>query len=192
MDSDDSSGLQPLKELRKLKVKDLKKILSDAGQSTAGKKADLVLRCCVLQGRESSASSQESNSFADCLTTSTKNDHPDVTYESLEAESTVRSWTTDLRQLPPFNIIQLYDYLVLKTEKYEHECLKSSGYKKLKAYQFFKEGHIKSLSVSCSSSGPTYLKGEVLASMKQVKYKVLVSFGNHGDVLKAACQCPAG
>ena len=37
-----------------------------------------------------------------------------------------------------------------------------------------------------------HVKGEVLASMKQKKYKVMISMNHLGEVLKVACQCPAG
>jgi len=64
-------------------------------------------------------------------------------------------------------------------------------YKKLKAFQFFKEGHIRKTYIG-TKGGITYVKGEfeVLASMKQQKYKVMISMSHLGEVLKAACQCP--
>lgn len=197
MDSGDENQPISIKALEKLKVQGLKKLLSDAGQPTTGKKADLFLRCRVLLERPctSSSSNIQDGSLPEVVlssTSSTKNVHEDLTYKRLEAETTSCSWSLDLRKLPPFNFIQLYDYLVLKTQKYNHASIRTSGYKKLKAFQFFKEGHIKKLCVSDSSNGPIYVKGEVLASMKQIKYKVLISFTHLGDVLKAVCQCPAG
>ena len=72
----------------------------------------------------------------------------------------------DLRKLPPFDFVKLYDYLVLKTAKYDHNTIYHSGYNKLKAYQFFKEGHIKSLHLSVKGN-TTFVKGEVLPSVKQ-------------------------
>lgn len=180
-------------ELNKLKVVELKKILSDHGQPATGKKADLVLRCHVLFEKKKSSStlsSQEDNIPMIAALCSRKN-IGDTTYESLVAAAVACTWVTDLRGLPPFNFVQLYDYLVLKTAKYDHAAIRTAGYKKLKAFQFFKEGHIKNMHIGVTG-GVTYVKGEVLASMKQQKYKVMISFSHSGEVLKAACQCPAG
>ena len=107
------------------------------------------------------------------------------------AEAVVCVWATNLRGLPPFNFVQLYDYLVIETAKYDHASIRTSGYKKLKAFQFFKEGQISRTHVS-AKGGITYFKGEVLVSMKQQKFKVIISMNHPGEVLKAACQCPAG
>ena len=49
-------------------------------------------------------------------------------------------WSTDLRQLPELNFIQLYDYLVASTRRYRHIVFKGANYKKLKSYQFCFEG----------------------------------------------------
>jgi len=35
-------------------------------------------------------------------------------------------WSTNLRQLPDLNFIQLYDYLVVSTRKYCHIVLKGT------------------------------------------------------------------
>ena len=93
--------------------------------------------------------------------------------------------------MPAFDFVRLYDYLVIQTNKYDHIALKTSGYKKLKAFQFFAEGHIKDLELA-EVGGLVYIKGEVLASMKQTKYSVAIVFSNKGEVLRAACKCPAG
>ena len=100
-------------------------------------------------------------------------------------------WATDLRGLPPFNFVQLYGYLVIKTAKYDHSSIRTSGDKKLKAFQFFKEGQIRRTHVS-AKGGITYVKGEVLVSMKQQKFKVIISMNHPGEAVKAACQYPAG
>ena len=63
--------------------------------------------------------------------------------------------------------------------------------KKLKAFQYFKEGQIRRTHIS-AKGGITYVKGEVLVSMKQQKFKVMISMNHLGEALKAACQCPAG
>jgi len=63
--------------------------------------------------------------------------------------------------------------------------MKTSGYKKLKALQFFAEGYIKDLELAIIG-GLVYIKGEVLPSMKQSKYSVAIVFSNN-----VACKCPA-
>ena len=64
------------------------------------------------------------------------------------AETVDCVWATDLRGLPPFYFVQLYDQLVIKTAKYDHASIRSPGYKKLKAFQFFKEGQIRRTHIS--------------------------------------------
>ena len=56
-------------------------------------------------------------------------------------------WTSDLFGTPSFSFIQLYDYLVICTLKFKHILLKSTSYKKLKAFQFFYEGSIKKIEI---------------------------------------------
>lgn len=181
--------------LKKLKVEELKKILRDRGQPVTGKKADLVLRCQVLLERSKTptqaAPEQENAPLLLVASGCSAKTAQDITYESLVAEAADCVWETDLRGLPPFNFVQLYDYLVIKTAKYDHASIRTSGYKKLKAFQFFKGGHIRKTHIG-AKGGITFVKGEVLASMKQQKYKVMISMSHFGEVLKAACQCPAG
>ena len=100
-------------------------------------------------------------------------------------------WSTDLRQLPELNFIQLYDYLVVSTRKYRHIVLKGTNYKKLKSYQFFFEGNVKRLE-SKTHEDKTYVKASVLPSMKKSPYRVVVEFTPQCDVSRAACTCPAG
>ena len=54
-------------------------------------------------------------------------------------------WSSDLRDLPVINFIQLYDYPVLSTRKYRHIVLRGTHYDKLKSYQFFFEENVKKL-----------------------------------------------
>ena len=88
------------------------------------------------------------------------------------AEAVDCVWATDLRGLPPFNFVQLYDQLVIKTAKYDYASIRSSGYKKLKAFQFFEEGQIRRTHIS-AKGGVTYVKGEVLVSIKPGFYIVV-------------------
>ena len=90
-----------------------------------------------------------------------------------------------------FSFIQLYDYLVIRTLKFKHILLKSTSYKKLKAFQFFYEGSIKKLKL------PRMRSWLFLCACKgfneRTLYKAIVQVSNSsGDVCSAACTCPAG
>eukprot|EP00795_Rhopilema_esculentum_P015897 gene15897-7229_t len=88
--------------------------------------------------------------------------------------------------------ILLYEYLVIRTSKFKHILLKSTAYKKLKAFQFFFEGFIKKIDVAKNKEF-TFFNVRVKASMKKVLYKVILKHSNiSGDVCSAACSCPAG
>ena len=69
----------------------------------------------------------------------------DFKYEATMVRISALGWSSDLRNLPEMNFIQLYDYLVVSTRKYRHIVLKGTHYKKLKSYQFFFEGNVKKL-----------------------------------------------
>jgi len=190
------SQFKSLEDLRKLKVNELKNILRNFGEPVGGKKEDIVLRCYVLTERRRTTTSQTTSTTTDATTTETTNETAknfDITYEVLIKEANGCIWNKDLRKLPSFTFVQLYDYLVKKTSKYQLEAIDTTaatGYKKLKAFQFYKEGHIKDIQL-CEKNGFIYVKAEVLASMKSVKYKVVLVF-ECGSIVKAACKCPAG
>ena len=72
--------------------------------------------------------------------------------------------------------------------KFKHIKLKSTAYKKLKAFQFFYEGYIKHFSVARDNSYNFFYVG-MKASMKNTLYKVLAILSNtSGDV----CWCRPG
>lgn len=181
-----------IEELQKKTVHELKEQLKKIGQPTSGKKSDLVERCYGVLTSESFGSSSSQNRTAEeqflHVSAPNRNKNVDITYEKVLKEML---WQKDLRDLPAFDFVRLYDYLVLTTKKYDHSSLRTTGYKKLKAFQFFAEGHVKDMNIG-KVGGLTYLKGEVLASMKQTKYKVVIVFSNTSEVLRAACKCPAG
>lgn len=74
-----------------------------------------MLQCQVLLERQDLLSKPDNVPLL--AVPSGKNDG-DITYERLVAEAVDCVWGTDLHGLPPFNFVQLYDYLVLKTAKY--------------------------------------------------------------------------
>ena len=54
-------------------------------------------------------------------------------------------WSSDLRNLPEMNFIQLYDYPVVSTRKYRHTVFRGTHNEKLKSSQFFFEENVKKL-----------------------------------------------
>ena len=81
----------------------------------------------------------------------------DFKYDETLRQISALGWSTDLRQFPELNFIQLYDYLVVSARKYRHIVLKGTNYKKLKSYQFFFEGNVKKLE-SKTHENKTYVK----------------------------------
>ena len=155
-------------------------------ESPGGKKADLVLKVYALLMRE-------------ILPSATNNDETEgsgPSNEEFKYDSTMRrisalGWSTDLRNLPEMNFVQLYDYVVVSTRKYRHIVLKGTNYKKLKSYQFFFEGNVKKLECKNHDS-KRFVRANVLPSMKKTPYRVVIEFSPTCDVLRAACTCPAG
>ena len=172
-----------LEDIQKLTVKELRDILKCNSERAGGTKADLVLKVYALLMRD--------------VVRPVKNVQGTVeTSGNFEYDETLRNisalgWSTDLRQLPEMNFIQLYDYLVVSARKYRHIVLKGTNYKKLKSYQFFFEGNVKRLECKVYR-GQTYVKASVLPSMKKIPYRVIVEFSPQCDILRAACTCPTG
>ena len=84
------------------------------------------------------------------------------------------------------NFIQLYDYLVVSTRKYQHIILKGTHYKKTEIVPVcFFEGNVKKLE-SKRFEDKTCVKANVLPSMKRTPYKVVVEFSPTCDVLRKA------
>ena len=163
-----------LEDIQKLKVKELRDILKCNSERASGSKADLVLKVYSLLVRNVVRPAENVEGNAD------NSGH--FEYEDTLRRISALGWSTDLRQLPELNFIQLYDYLVVSTRKYRHIVLKGTNYKKLKSYQFFFEGNVKRLE-SKVYQGKTYVKASVLPSMKKNPYRVIVEFSPQCDIL---------
>lgn len=172
-----------LEDIQKLKVKDLKEILRSNSEATGGMKADLVLKVYAILMRNVVQPAENRLENVE--------DDEDFKYDDTIRRISALGWSTDLRQLPELNFIQLYDYLVVSTRKYRHIVLKGTNYKKLKSYQFFFEGNVKRLESKIYEE-KTYVKASVLPSMKKTPYRVVVEFTPQSDILRATCTCPAG
>ena len=111
-------------------------------------------------------------------------------YEDTLRRISALGWSTDLRQLPELNFIQLYDYLVVSTRKYRHIVLKGTNYKKLKSYQFFFEGNVKRLECKVYQ-GKTCVKASFRRLLTNVKDKDKPE-DRQGAVYKIkCCDCQA-
>ena len=178
-----------LEDLGSLTVAELKSILKRYKEKTSGVKADLVLRTFAVFCRAKTFS-VHSEDFLD--ESSLLCHEKEYTYEAFHQQCQHLPWTSDLRGTPAFNFLQLYEYLVIRTSKFKHILLKSTSYKKLKAFQFFYEGFIKKIDVATDNNF-SYFDVRVKASMKKCLYKVILMLSiNSGDVCSAACTCPAG
>ena len=177
--------ISTLEVIQKLKVKDLRDILRSNSEAMGGIKADLVLKVYAILMRHVLRPGENQQQRSD----NTAQDHQNTTENSgdFKYDETLRrisalGWSTDLRQLPELNFIQVYDYLVVSTRKYRHIVLKGTNYKKLKSFQFFFEGNFKRLE-SKAYEGKTYVKATVLPSMKKSPYRVVVEFTPHAQLV---------
>jgi len=170
-----------LDEIRSFSKKYLKGELEKLNKNTTGSKADLVARYYAAIGAKTSSPATASSAESEVHS---KNNE-EVTYQRLLNTIKDPKWSKDLRNSPDITFVQLYDYLVVKTAKYDRLALKSSGtgYKKLKSFNFFAEGHIKSIEVT-SSDEFRYVKSLVMASMLSKRYGVIIAFNNNNDVVK--------
>ena len=183
----DGKAVTCLDDLRSLTVNELKKILVSYNEKVSGNKADLILRSYAVFCRV-----KEGGSVHVDATSSSNRELPLCTYREIYSSKCGHlPWVSDLRGTPPFTFIQLYDYLVLRTSKYKHIFLKSTGYKKLKAFQFFYDGYIRKM-MTAKDGDCTFIDVRMKASMKNILYKVLVILDSSGNVSNAACTCPAG
>ena len=117
-----------LEDIQKLKVKDLREILRSNLEMTGGMKVDLVLKVHAILMRNMLRSVEnQHNADNHQETVETRGDFK---YDEVLRRISAFGWSTDLRQLPKLNFIQLYDYLVVSTRKYRHIVLKGTNYKK--------------------------------------------------------------
>ena len=105
-----------LEDIQKLKVKELRDILKCNSERAGGPKADLVLKDYALLVRNMVRPAENVEDNAD------NTGH--FEYEETLRRISALGWSTDLRQLPELNFIQLCDYLVVSTRKYRHILLK--------------------------------------------------------------------
>ena len=123
-----------LEDIQRLTVKDLRNILKSNSENAGGMKADLVLKVYALLMRDVVVRSVE-NTQQTAENCGENSGH--FKYDETRRGISALGWSTDLRQLPELNFIQLYDYLVVSTRKYRHILLKGTHYKKVKIIPIF-------------------------------------------------------
>ena len=124
-----------IRDIQKLKALDLRETLQSNSESTGGIRADFVSKVYPL----SSGENWELLTDVQDL----EQNQSDFKYEAIMVRISAFGWSSDLRNLPEMNFIQLYDYPVSK-RKYRYIVLRGTHYEKLKSYQF-SEGNVKKL-----------------------------------------------
>jgi len=94
-------------------------------------------------------------------------------YDSTMRRISALGWSTDLRHLPEMNFVQLYDYVVVSTRKYQHIVLKGTNYKKLLPSSSSKE-MLKSWNAKPTNDSKRFVRANVLPSMKKTPYRVVI------------------
>ena len=143
-------------------MKDIREILRSNSEATGRIKADLVVKvyAILVQHVLRPGENQQSSDITGQGHQNRTENSGDFKYDETLRRISALGWSTDLRQLPKLNFIQLYDYLVVSTRKYRHIVLKGTNFKKLKSYQFFFEGNVKRLE-SKTHEDKTYVKARV-------------------------------
>ena len=180
-----------LEDLGSFSVKELKNVLVSYCEKSSGAKADLVLHVYALFCKVKDLTNSSTAISVDGSSLDLSSDAWTYQFFFNKFCSNLL-WTPDLRGTPPFNFVQLYEYLVIRTKKFKHILLKSTALKKLKAFNFFYEGFIRKIDIARDQNF-TFFDVRIKASMKRTLYKIFLKISNtSGDVLAAACTCPAG
>ena len=134
--------ISSLNDIQKLKAKDLREILKRNSKSTGGIRADLVSKVYALLMWHIPPSSSGENWELLTDVQDLEQNQSDFRYEATMVRISAFGWSSDLRNLPEINFIQLYDYPVVSTWKYCHIMLRGTYNEKLKSSQFFFEGNV--------------------------------------------------
>ena len=138
-------NISSLDDIQKLTAKDLREIVRSYGESAGGTKADLVLKVIALLMRDVIPSVNNGENKA-ALPAEGQNDST-FQYEATLRRISALGWSSELRHLPEMNFIQLYDYLVVSTCKYQHVHrslrypLQKREFREASFYTFMVDGH---------------------------------------------------
>ena len=141
--------ISSLDDIQKLEAKDLREILKSNLKSTGWIRADLVLKVYALLMWHVLPSSSGENRELLTDVQDLEQNQSDFKYEATMVRISALGWSSDLRNLPEMNFIQLYNYPVVYTWKYRHTVLRGTHNENLKSSQFFFEGNVKKLKGKC-------------------------------------------
>ena len=102
--------ISTLEDIQKLKLKDLREILRSNSETTGGMKADLVLKVYAILMRNVLRSAENLQQNADDGAENhqdTGENEGEFKYDEVLRRISALGWSTDLRQLPELNFIQL-------------------------------------------------------------------------------------
>ena len=111
--------ISSLDDIQKLEAKDLREILKSNSKSTGGIRADLVSKVYALLMWHVLPSSSGENRELLTDVQDLEQNQSDFKYEATMVRISALGWSSDLRNLPETNFIQLYDYPVVSW-KYRH------------------------------------------------------------------------
>ena len=119
--------ISSLDDIQKFEAKDFRETLKSNSKSTGGIRADLVSKVyALLMGHVLPSSSGENRNFLTDVQDLEQN-KSEFKYEATIVRISALGWSSDLRNLPETNFIQLYDYLVVSRE-YRHILLRGFSY----------------------------------------------------------------
>ena len=164
-----------LENFRKFSANELQGILKQYHENIPRKKADLLMRtfaifCCVQPKLQSQK--LPSDSFMYHTTC--------CSYKAVfSCELSNAIWKNDTTEVPNFNFFQLYHYFVVIIVKGNGDLLQITFYKRLKSFQFFHEGHVKTMEL-CTTELFIYVNSTVKPSVKNKGYNVRAFFRIQG------------
>ena len=122
--------ISTLDDIQKLKAKDLRDILRSHSESTGGMKADLVLKVYALLMRHvlpsSNANSGENEEVPSPQDQEQSQDECDFKYEVTMRRISALGWSSDLRDLPEMNFIQLCLHSQISSHRFERNTLQKT------------------------------------------------------------------
>ena len=121
--------ISSLDDIQKLEAKDPREILKSNLKSTGWVRADLVLKVYALLMQHVLPSSSGENQELLTDVQDLEQNQSDFRYEATMVRISALGWSSDLRNLPEINFIQLYDYLVVSWE-YRHIVLRGTHHRK--------------------------------------------------------------
>ena len=108
-------------------------------------------------------------------------------------------YTSDLSDIPPFGLYDIFNYLILRRSDYDRKKLKA--FKSFEDYRLFVDGHVESVMFNAldNSSPFCVFKCKVKPTQKDKTYLNkqvydlwVILNSNSGEVELAYCQCPGG